>query len=299
MLASMTGFSTMTICVPRENAEPLVMNLSLKSLNGRFFEATCRLPYALSHLETELVKRLKKELIRGTVYATVQVTNPSALKAQLTPSYCIVENYLKALGKLQNNFDIPGHVTIQDIMQLPHIFEFPETIVDEAASNAILEAFDVLAHELKEARLAEGTQLQHDIIKRVEHMRELLTHIEKGATLAAQQRKDQLMSTFNTTLENLPTETRDQQLHVLYTQLGRYEVHEELVRFATHLESLRTIVESTTSLEKGKKLDFTTQELFREINTLTSKVNNAEVSSLAIAIKLELEKIREQVQNIV
>jgi len=107
-----------------------------------------------------------------------------------------------------------------------------------------------------------------------------------------------MLTQFKTLLKGSPSDIRDQGLQSLYVQLGKYEINEELVRFEAHIDNLQKTL-NATKIEKGKKIDFITQELFREINTLSAKANDAKVSSLAISIKLELEKIREQGQNIV
>ncbi len=297
MLVSMTGFSIKTITLVQKNGEALEMTLMLKSLNAKFLEINTKLPFALTHIETDIIKKIKSKLIRGTIYITIQVANPSALKTELQPAYSIVESYLSALNKLQKHFNIPGTITISDFLVLPHIFEFPENLIDPETSSNVLNAIDELADSLMKTRIVEGASMEVDIKTRISRIHELLTKLEACAEEVARQRKDQLLVTFAPTITQEPSEARDAQLQLLNTQLVRYDINEEVVRFSTHLKNLQATIEGP-GLEKGKKLDFTTQELFREINTLTSKSSNAEVGSLAIAIKIELEKIREQVQNI-
>ncbi len=297
MLISMTGFSTKTITITRDNAEALEIILMLKSLNAKFLEVNARLPFPLTHLETEIIKHFKAKLIRGTLYLTIQVTNPGALKAELEPAYTIVESYLKTLNKIQEKFKIPGTITISDLLALPHIFEFPEMLIDDQTSALVLKAVDDLAEELMKTRSAEGTSLEKDLMARIKRIHENMVDLEKAAAESAQQRKDQMFATFEAAMAQEPSENRDAQLQLLNAQLVRYEINEEVVRFKSHLANLEKTITSP-EFEKGKKLDFTIQELFREINTLGSKAGSAEVGSLAISIKLELEKIREQVQNI-
>lgn len=156
MLVSMTGFSNKNILVGQTTDHPLELMLTVKSLNARFLEVNCKLPYALTHLETEIIKRFKAKLTRGTIYVTIQASNPSALKANLAPAFTMVENYMKALSSIQQRFNIAGTLTISDLIHLPHIFEFPELLVDQETAREILAALDDCAEGLIKTRKTEG-----------------------------------------------------------------------------------------------------------------------------------------------
>ncbi|GAF67458.1 unnamed protein product, partial [marine sediment metagenome] len=108
MLMSMTGFSVKNVIIKRSSGGPLDATLVLKSLNARYFEVLCKLPFALTHLETEIIKFLKVKLIRGTVFVNVQINNPSALKSSLKPSKDVVANYVNIINDIKSEFDLPG-----------------------------------------------------------------------------------------------------------------------------------------------------------------------------------------------
>jgi len=297
MMYSMTGYSNQTISIPLERGT-LQAHISLKSLNGRFFEASCKLPHALSHLETQISKTLKRRLHRGNVYCTVFCYNPHVLKSRLQPSDSIIASYLEGISHIQNTYNIPGEIDINRFMTLSHIFETHEEPISEDAVSHILETLDALIERLIEDRRQEGKRLQEDLEGRLEHVSTTIEKLEKRAHAFLQERRSKL-------LENLPEgsqaaseESREHQMHMIHAQLDKIDIHEEIVRFKNHLENMYSCI-SADHVEKGKRLDFILQELFREINTINAKCSDSQLSNMAITIKVELEKAREQVQNIV
>ncbi|MBA3954104.1 YicC family protein [Candidatus Dependentiae bacterium] len=294
MVLSMTGFSSTILEVGK-----IHLTMTLKSLNSRFFEVNCKLPYLLTHLETDIIKLCKAKLYRGNVYATVYMTNPHALTSGIEPSLTTVGGYLKALETIKQQFSLSGSVSVSDILTLPNIFEVKEGLIDEATTATIMQAISELIESLNQTRIQEGSQLAHDINQRIVFIKQYLEKLEPRAQEVLKQRKETLLNNFKAVLaENNQEVSHESQNMMIYSQLEKMDIHEEIVRFKTHLDSLTQCLESSNK-EKGKKLDFTLQELFREINTIASKCLDATISSLAINIKFELEKAREQSQNIV
>ena len=297
MIVSMTGFVNTTITVNRTPGETVQLNVMLKSLNARFFEVTCKIPFAITHLETDMIKCLRKILLRGTIYLTITTVSGN-LRTTAAPAYHVIANYLEALTAIQQRFHITGMLTISDIIQLPNIFELSEELLDEHAKKVIVDSIQLLANELMTIRIAEGKVLQKDITARITTIHTILKELKKQAEVLAHTRQSHLKTQATTLIHETAPEIKTQQLQILQAQLDKCDVSEELVRFTAHLENL-TLILNDPEIETGKKIDFTVQELFREINTLAAKSNDAPMSSMAIAIKVELEKIREQTQNIV
>jgi len=297
MLISMTGFSSKIITLPIRNTTASA-TLTLKSLNSRFFEANCRLPYALTHIETECIKIFKQQLYRGSVYFTVHLDNPAALKTTVTAAFPIINGYIAAAHSIQKNTNIPGTFTISDLVTLPHVFEASEEILTEETTATLLHAVKELALALHQTREQEGLSLKEDLENRIRVIREAFTEIKPRAQIVAQEKKVTLMSTLQAFTAETGTEVKDQQLQFIQNQLDKIDIHEEIVRFEAHLNQLQKCL-TDPGIEKGKKIDFTLQELFREINTMSSKCADTVLSNFAITIKVELEKAREQAQNIV
>lgn len=302
MVLSMTGFSSKTITIEQESKKGIKsqihMTMTLKSLNSRFFELNCKLPFALTQLETELIKYLKDRLHRGNIYFTIHMSNPDALSASIEPSLNIVEGYLNAIKKIQTTFTIPGSIEVTNLIDLPNIFETCDEPIDQNTIKMIFNTINDLVKSLNDSRLKEGQNLAIDISNRTNKIMDCLNKLEPRAKVVQEQKKNSLIKNLSCLLN---TESKDEisdaQSTMIYNQLEKIDIHEEIVRFKTHIESLKNQLESKET-EKGKKIDFTLQELFREINTITSKCSDGQISSIAIDIKVELEKAREQAQNI-
>lgn len=297
MITSMTGFAATTLTLSDDKGSQTQLSLMLKSLNSRFFEAHCKLPYALSHLETECIKLFKEKLHRGSVVLSIQANNPAIFKGPAQPELSIVKSYLNACNTIQNKFDISGTLTISDIITLPNIFAIEEQTVDETIKKKILDAIKQLLETLINARIAEGNALKKDLERRIAVMQQHINTIEKQAQSVMEKRKKEIMERL-ATLENNTDELTESQRNTLYFELDKIDIHEEIVRFQNHLENFTKQVHSS-EIEKGRRLDFILQELAREINTIAAKCNDSQISAEAVNIKVEIEKAREQVQNIV
>jgi uncharacterized protein (TIGR00255 family) len=296
MVMSMTGFGTSTLSIPIKDT-PLYITLSLKTLNSRFFESTCKLPYSLTELETIALKLFKAKLFRGTIFFNVHVHNPSILKGTVIPSLNMIKHYLAGIETIKKDTHIQGTITLHDLITLPNIFEIPEEMLPKESIEIIVQEINKLLEIVVESRKQEGQSLLKDLEQRLHLMQNHIAHIESRAQVVLVEKKQ----TISTTLAALPyqeAENREQHLLMLYTQLDKIDIHEEIVRFKTHLEHFDRALH-TSEQEKGKKLDFILQEMFREVNTMNAKCNDSAISQAAISIKVELEKAREQVQNIV
>ena len=297
MVVSMTGFAIKTIVISQPDGSKAHLTMTLKSLNARFFEVTCKLPYALQYLETEFIRFFKTALHRGHVSFTIQVSNSSLFKGPVEPSLTTVNSYVQAIQAIQKACSLPGTVTINDIINLPNIFSVEEKAADESVKEALLQATQELIKELITARKTEGALLQQDLEQRCTIMHKEIVTIEQAAEKLMNERKKEAADLL-TELAQHPNELIDAKKHLLYHDIDKNDIHEEIVRFNSHLGNLKNQITSN-ELEKGRRLDFTIQELVREINTIGAKCSDVLIGTLAINIKVELEKIREQIQNIV
>lgn len=296
MVVSMTGFATRTITLSDQEGTEAQLTLSLKSLNSRYFEATCKLPYALTHLETELIKLLKKILHRGHIIFSVQVSNPNLFKGPVQPDMNTVKSYLSAIEKIKKECTITGETTIHDLIMLPNIFSTEEQTIDPDSKTTLINAINTLVDQLVEARMVEGSALEKDLLQRVDIMKKEIDDIEQEAEELMTKKKTEVNQKLSE-LDN-SSEFAETQRAALYFELDKMDIHEEIVRFKNHLATFKKNLESTEQ-EKGRRLDFILQELARETNTIAAKCGDSKISSFAINIKVEVEKAREQVQNIV
>ncbi len=294
---SMTGFASKNFAIALSPEAQAQITLSIKSLNSRFFETTFKLPYALSNLETELMQRSKAKLKRGHVFFTINMTNPNIFKAGVEPSLPVVHSYVAAAEKIKQKFGIDGELTISDIVDLPNVFSIEEVSIDETLRSTILEETELVLDALVAVRAEEGARIVKDIQYRANKLADAITLVEQNSKAVIEARREKIKQELAALGVNLDT-TAEAQRALLFTEITKMDVTEEIVRFKSHLQAIKNLLASD-ELEKGKRLDFTIQELNRETNTIASKSADATIAALAINIKVDLEKMREQTQNIV
>jgi len=308
MILSMTGFAVKTIPLLLKDGSSSQLTITVKTLNSRFFETTCKFPYLLSNLENQIIKVLKARLYRGHVYCTMHLSNASALGAQVTPCLKTIECYLKAIEQIKHQFGIAQPVLLDHILRLPNIFDVSDQQLDQAATDLILQAIDDVAVHVLHERMREGKELLKDIERHIAVLEQEMASIEKAAQHLIEAQKEKIRQTMQEIAagdEQLMAETRKS---ALFSILDKMDINEEIVRFKSHLRNMITHLMTPppppdqlmgARLEKGKQLDFILQELAREINTIAAKCSDAGIGASAINVKVAVEKIREQVQNVV
>lgn len=297
MIQSMTGFASKTLVIFPSDQAPVNISIALKALNSRFFETTCKLPFALNNFETDFIKLFKTRLQRGHIYFTIHASTQHILSCVVKPNLEVVQGYVDAVQLIKSKFNIEGTLTLGDIVALPNVFNTEEQVIDESSRTLIFKAVEQLIDEVVEARKKEGLSLKKDLEQRTITAQHEIDAIEKTFIALMEQQKA-LVSEELEGLEAVQEDIAESRRQVLYTMLDKIDIHEEIVRFKSHLSNFISQLTSQGT-EKGKKLDFTLQELAREINTIAAKCSDSSISGLAINIKVELEKAREQVQNIV
>lgn len=291
----MTGFASKIITLSLEDGSKASMTISIKSLNSRFFESTCKVPQQLAPLETDIIKLLKAALHRGHIYCSIYVSNNNLFKGGIEPSFSIIRGYTLAIEKAQEKFGIQGSLSVDNMLLLPNIFSVEEKELDESTKALIFSTLEELVKEVVEERNNEGKSLYDDIKLRTISIKDSLKLIESQSGIVIEAQKEKIKRVL-VDIEADENKLAELQRNSAYVLLEKMDINEEIVRFKTHLESLNNQLDSST-LEKGKRLDFTLQELAREINTIAAKCSDAMIASCAIDIKVELEKIREQIQN--
>lgn len=293
----MTGFASKTLTLIRDKDHKANVSIHLKTLNARYFELNAKLPHPLSHLETDLLKLFKKNLHRGYVYFNIFIDNPSIFKGAIEPSMGTVQGYVTAIEKINSHFKIDDQLSLQMLVRLPNIFNAKEEGIDKKSSELILKATNQLIKLLIQERKKEGMELKKDLEKRFALMSKEIKAIKKRSKQLIEDQKKRI-NLLTQEFKDEQNDMADARKSAMYTMLDKIDIHEEIVRFQSHLKNIDHLLNSSGS-EKGKRLDFTLQELAREINTITAKCSDSKISEQAINIKVEIEKSREQTQNIV
>ncbi|MDP3787765.1 MAG: DUF1732 domain-containing protein [Candidatus Chromulinivorax sp.] len=306
MILSMTGFATSTVEIPlSSNNGSMILSISMKSLNSRFFELTCKIPSLLANLEVPAQRILQKQLHRGHVSLHIKIVNSELLNEPIKPALDTIQNYLVAIDTIQKKFNIHDQVTLAQILQLPNVLQSQEVQLTEDIETAILQAIAQLAEQMIITQQEEGAQLAHDIKEQLASMKIKIAQIQLLSQQLIKEKKESLteIMTALAAFEQTEQKTTEQCLleakkTTLMYEIEKIDINEETVRFNSHLINLAQQFETSDPV-KGKKIDFIVQELNREINTVASKCSNIAISTLAIDIKSELEKAREQAQNII
>lgn len=292
MIFSMTGYGSSI-----QSSKNYQVNFELKSLNSKYLEITLKLPKVYIKYEHEARSLLSKKLQRGKVVALMTVTVLGEGKHFLNINKNLAKSYLNELNELREVLKIKGEIDLPFIVGLPEVIPTEMETEDQEEWELIQAALHEASDRLIESRKEEGKALKKDLMDRKIAIAALL---EKVKALAPQ-RLENVRSRLDKALEEIrhkvvefDTNRYEQEL-IFYME--KIDINEELVRLAQHLTYFEEML--TSGKGKGKKLQFLAQEIGREINTIGSKANDALIQRTVVEMKDELEKIKEQVLNIV
>lgn len=291
MIKSMTGFGRY------ENHQgDRKFTVEMKSVNHRYFDSNIKMPKKLSIFESAIRNLLKVYIQRGKVDIFITYEDFTETNVSLKYNENIAAEYVKYYQQLSEKFDLPNDIRASVIGRSPEVFTMEEQPVDEQEIWAVLEtALRGACEQFVESRIREGENLKLDLIEKLDGMLTDVAAIEK--------RSPEILQAYRTKLtEKVKELLRDTQLEEsrIATEVILYAdkicTDEETVRLHSHIESMKQTLQTGGSI--GRKLDFIAQEMNREANTILSKANDLETSNLAINLKTEIEKVREQIQNI-
>ena len=291
MLKSMTGFGVGDC----ETAEYKV-HTEVKTVNQRYLDVEIHAPHSLSALEIEIRKLVKKYIARGKadVYLTVTDKRPNSRKIRVDKDLAIA--YYKALNDMSDCLHLTRTDDVIEIAKCPDVLQVEETENLTAAREVIEQALQQSLEKVSRMREEEGRNLEKDFSARLDRLRDYVKQLQQLApeiTAAYRERLQKVMTECLAGKE--PDETRLIQEVAVYADKVNYT--EEIVRLESHFAQFEEIVGNAAE-PVGRKLDFLVQEMNREINTAGSKANSAAAAKIVVAVKSEIEKIREQLQNI-
>ncbi len=291
MILSMTGYGAASA----ESANYKI-SIELKSLNSKFFELSLRVPRLYMQYEHKIRQLLSKELQRGKVslFLNAEVMNPE--KRSLNINQVLAQAYLKELNAARERLHIEQEVDLPFLMGLPEIIPIESAEPDPEEWELIQQAALAAAKKLTESRRHEGEALAADFDLRLAAISSNLEEVESQAPARIEQVRERLMSALSDLKGKLDFDpNRFEQELVFYIE--KLDINEEIVRLRQHLTYFEQMKNEPES--NGKKLNFIAQEMGREINTIGSKAQNAEMQRFVVNMKDELDKIKEQVLNIV
>ncbi len=288
----MTGFGRATI-----TEDSASVTIELKTVNNRFLDVNLRLPSDLQHLESDIKRTITDRLARGRVEVNLQFNRSEDVSYELNKP--MIAGYLEAMSQLKAEFGLAGEPDLNVIARLPNVVSVKRAEISEGAGALIQQTLTAAIDDLEAMRGKEGDMLAAllesnlaEIERRLAIVASESANVYAEFQLRLEKRIGDLLAKAETQVELDPSRLAQEVAFLA----DRSDISEEIDRLGTHISHFRDVVKETRDV--GKRLDFLTQELNREANTIASKTQNMTVKECALAIKSEIEKIREQVQNI-
>lgn len=295
-MKSMTGFGNF-----RTQNNEVSIEVSIRAVNGRFLETRCHLPRVYFPYETELKKKFASQVLRGTVDVYVLRKNRGVSSSgRISVNMKLAQEYLKAFKKISAELRMNENVRLEQITKQPEVIQFEESDALSANELSLLKkAFEGALKKFDAERVREGAALKKDLQKNLKDLQKHITRVSKMRDEANKLLQDRFESKVKS---RLPKEVAGQQMdpqrisQEIVIQLEKADINEEITRLTEHIKNFDKLVDSP--VVEGKKLDFYTQELLREVNTIGSKSQVAGITESVVEAKTLIERIREQVQNI-
>ena len=291
MIRSMTGYGRAV-----QTIDGREITVELRSVNNRYLDYTVKLPRMFSFAEDSVKNRVKAAVSRGKVDVYIGVNAAQAADVQVAVNRPVLESYLAALRQIESEYGMRDDVTVMSLARLPDVFSVEKTEEDEQKlTQDILSVAEEAIARYNTMRETEGAALEADLRGRAATILERVALVEQRSPVTVAEYRERLRQKMQEVLQNTAIdEGRILQEAAIYAD--RIAVDEETVRLRSHLAQLGDMLTKGGAI--GRKLDFLLQELNRETNTIGSKCNDLELSNIVVEMKAELEKIREQTQNI-
>ena len=291
MIKSMTGFGRSEVI--NEDRKIVV---EIKAVNHRYCDMNIKLPKRFNHFEADIRNLLKEKIQRGKV--DIYITYEDYSKSNVCVKYNkeIAAEYIGYLKQMAEEFDIVSDIKTSGVGRFPEVFTLEEQSTDDEEIWEYLKAsIDEACNNFVDARIKEGENLKTDLIAKLDNMLEIVAFIEDKSPELIADYKKRLVEKIEEL--NANTQIDDQRIALEVTLYAdKICVDEEIVRLKSHIESTKSILLEGGAV--GRKLDFIVQEMNREANTILSKSNSLQISDRGIELKTEIEKVREQIQNI-
>ncbi len=296
MIRSMTGFGEAEMAIPGGE-----LRVAIKTVNHRFFNPHLRTPPGFDRLEPTIQGWLKTFFSRGHVNLTLTLDRERGIGAEHFPELDLerARHYRDLLERMRLELGLEGQVEVASLLRFNDLFQAPDTSgqeleIDEAALKEVTEAAARAAVAMRER---EGALLEQDLRERLARMETELSAVEARAPLRLVEERDRLLAAIQELSRQAEVDEDRVAKEVAY-MADRWDINEELVRFRAHLEAFRETLSGDGTESVGKRLGFLVQEMHREANTIGSKANDVEMGHASVAIREEIERLREQLENV-
>ena len=291
MIKSMTGYGREQALI---NGRDILVEI--RSVNHRYYEFSARTPRAYGYLEEKLKTLLNGKIARGKVEVCVSIFNNDGTDAEIEVNKIVAKGYVDALIDANKELGLENDLSLSHLIRLPDVFTVKKVIDDEEEIiGAVNSVAEIALDKFISMREVEGEKMLNDVMGRLQFIEDTVTVIEKKSPEVTEAYRLKL---YNKLMELLEDKNIDEQRILTETAIfsEKTAVDEETVRLRSHIDQFRTLLNSSEGV--GRKLDFLVQEVNREVNTIGSKAQNLEITKMVVDLKSEIEKIREQIQNI-
>ena len=288
----MTGFGR------GEHSDELYnLKIEIKAVNHRYNDITVKMPRHISYLEEKVKKIIKEEINRGKIdcYINLEYINQSSTEIKVDIE--LAKSYKLALEELSNELNLKDDIKLNNILNISDIIKTERKELDEDTIwNSLKEALDIALRDIMTMKTAEGESLKEDMTMRLKFIEKIILNIEKRSPVVVEEYRDKLHERIKSLLDKDVNIDEDRIAYEVVFFADKSNIDEEIVRLKSHISQFVNILEESDAI--GRKLDFLIQEMNREINTIGSKANDMMISQDVVEVKAEIEKIREQVQNV-
>lgn len=291
MIKSMTGYGRS--CSSFDGRE---ITVEVRSVNNRYLDCNVKLPRIFGYLEDKVKQSVKDRVTRGKVDVFITIVNQAGEEVNISLNRPVLEGYLAAMQQIASEYTVVNDISVSTITRLPDVFVIEKPDLDEEArGKEILSTLHDALNQYDQMRVTEGAALEKDLLQRRETILGLVKKVEARSPITVAEYRSRLQVKMQ---EVLASTTLDENRILTEAAIfaDKVAVDEETVRLRSHLNQLQSMLSGGGAI--GRKLDFLLQEMNREANTIGSKGNDLEQARTVVDIKAELEKIREQVQNI-
>lgn len=291
MIKSMTGYGG-----AKGSAEGLSVSIELKSVNNRYLDVSVKLPRTMLFAEEPIKAAVGRHISRGKVDVFVTVDQSASDDMEVRVNEPLLKGYIEALSAAAEKFGLQNDMTVMSLCRLPDVLSTDRREIDSSAlMTGITEILERALTEYDAMRLREGEKLRDDVLARLETISRLTGVVEENAPKTVDEYRARLEQKLQ---EVLATANIDESRVLTEAAIfaDKIAVDEETVRLRSHISQLRGLTNGESPA--GRKMDFLIQELNREANTIGSKCQNADIAHVVVELKAEIEKIREQIQNV-
>lgn len=291
MIKSMTGFGS-----AKGTVEGIEVTVELKSVNNRYLDTSVRLPRSFMFAEETIKSAVQSHISRGKVDVFVSINTAMADDMTVVVNKPLLKGYIDAIKQISDEYEIPADMTAMTVSRFPDVLSVEKKELDaDAVAEGIKEIAEQALNDFDSMRLREGEKLRDDVLSKLETINGLVAVIEENAPKTVAEYRERLLQKLN---EVIGIAGIDESRIITEAAIfaDKVAVDEETVRLRSHMAQLKTMINGSSPT--GRKIDFLIQEFNREANTIGSKCQNADIAHTVVDLKSEIEKIREQIQNI-